>query len=49
MTTFAPRAANMRADAAPMPDAPPVTIALAPEISMDLKLFRQSRMPTILG
>ena len=28
MTTFAPRAASSRADAAPIPEAPPVTIAL---------------------
>ncbi|SKX65833.1 Uncharacterised protein [Mycobacteroides abscessus subsp. abscessus] len=32
-TTFAPLAANWRTTAAPMPDAPPVTIALAPLIS----------------
>src|SRR6478672_1985960 len=34
MTTFAPLAASWRAVAAPMPDAPPVTIALAPVMSM---------------
>ena len=33
-TTLAPRSASSRADAAPMPDAPPVTIALAPVMSM---------------
>jgi hypothetical protein len=32
-TTLAPLAANCRADAAPIPDAPPVTIALTPLIS----------------
>ena len=34
-TTFAPRAANMRDTAAPIPDAPPVTIALTSLMSMD--------------
>ena len=33
-TTFAPRSASILAAAAPIPDAPPVTIALAPVISM---------------
>jgi hypothetical protein len=33
MTTLAPLAASCRAAAAPIPDAPPVTIALAPLIS----------------
>lgn len=34
MTTLAPFAASCRADAAPIPEAPPVTIALAPLMSM---------------
>ena len=33
-TTIAPLAASWRAAAAPMPDAPPVTMALAPLMSM---------------
>src|SRR5690606_17862582 len=33
-TTLAPRPASLRAVAAPMPDAPPVTIALTPLMSM---------------
>ena len=34
-TTLAPRDASTRAAAAPIPDAPPVTIALTPLMSME--------------
>src|SRR4051794_11629671 len=44
-TTLAPAAASWRATAAPIPDAPPVTMALAPLMSMRRSVVGRSGAP----
>ena len=49
MATFAPAAAKASAVAAPSPEAPPVTIAICPLISMDLAQAFLSKVMTRAG